>query len=308
MKTVNKQELSNYIEQNFTEGTRHKIVFDYLNNGYLFVKLNAINGERLYSFSVTHHNKLPKLKMTLQAGKEYYIYEKDINMFSRLSEEEQYKYLQEVTYNGVCIGIIDYKEMQSMLRQLVKKDIEYDIEVVSSSVTDTLWWITSSNMPNGEEIAIWSKQILEGKITVIINDEIKNEKDITFYNASKDIFDKLNSSNTINVIEHRNNEANKYFLQVLVRALVIEEKGLAYKNIFTCNYTGVSGRTLAKLVVSKEVLDDLGTEIRISNGYISSINDFTNKINTLCDALSESKKYYRAADVIKNCINEPVMA
>ena len=304
-------EIRKYVLANFKEGTTHKIQFHSKKN--LFLKIESLDGRKLYSFSENFHNSLFNgLKLELEPDEEYYIYDEDKYKFSLMDAEEQLEYLNKVNLDGTVIGRIKSKEIQAILKKYIQTEKDYTIEITDSKLTHTPWWHIQEEVEDGITVSIWANKIIDGDIQVTIDNAIKSARKRTFETDIEDLVETFGVHSNCTI---RDSSVTGFVYAREILSYVIDKNNdrkstaiftIAYN--YTKNKKDIKARIIMRPSITEDIEKETGMTIDVNSAGFYNIHDITDMLNDIGEVLRGSKKYRIIGEAIGDCLGSTITA
>lgn len=307
---INGNRLLDFLDKNAVKGSTVKFAFCGFYKKAFFIKLEKINGKKLYSFSRDWHKKIHNLKVPLEYNKEYYIYEDDLDEFNKLEAYDQLQYLNKMMFDGMCLGDIDSDTIQAYLLNLVQPNVQYEFNVLTSTETDTEWLTTA--LDEKISITIWLRPIRNNidRVWIEIDENAYNlniNKTPTTYKVLTEFFESFNESKLLRSKSVEENQQLKgYYKRIDVWGFPIHNghDDKKFVHIFSVVIsTGLNKYNnyvqQFRYIIAPKLNDEIGKVPNFSTEYITSIKRTKEVLHKICDFLRENENFDRVADEIE---------
>lgn len=290
--TISGNRLIDFMERNSVDSLTKTMTFKELTPKALVIKLDRINNKPLYSFSKSYHKKIHNLKVPLEFNKEYYIYEEDIANFNKMEALDQLNYLDNLMYEGICLGNADTDALQALLANKVKVNIPYVFTFTKSAETNSYWLFTESNMDAGEAISIWTKPIIKhcAKVSIEI-DYVPIEKKPTFYKLTTELFESFNNYSHIKSKSHSGSlKKDGFYLRINVFGKC-NGNDPVWGYLFAIVFAQDGTKQVAKIFLSKQVAAELDTNIKTEDVWLINYNEVIRVLNNIIEVFNTNNRF-----------------
>ena len=293
-----KSHIQNYF---FNDNTNVHLIFKKTVPNAFYIKLDSIEGKKLYSFTEDYYNKLKmsEVKIDIKPNYEYYIYDADIFDFLNMDEQGQKDYLKNMIYDGMCIGEVKSVDIQKKLyNKCIKLDREYHGFITQSDlIYRSYWWMVNVD---GDYIGILCNTLKNNAMdlefavpvtyeraafTVIMEDYEPKIKDTGLF-ILKNATAEEKSADYLEKHIAYNRKVNVYAKNILIDS---DSHNLGLFQIYY--YTNIKYNSIAiKIFWFPTFFSDLATEFRISEKpepisktRITTVKLFQDTLHTIAD-------------------------
>lgn len=272
-----------------------------------YIKVDSIDGKKLYSFTYKYCSRV-RIRFSISASEEYYIYESDISMFNELSAEEQLNYLSTIILNNMIIGKVNSVEFQKYLyNNYIQLNTLYSGMVTPSyTIPNSYWWTIKSRDVN---LSLLSTKLMQyGSDLEIEVEHIKKEKIESNADKNAAMIESLRESSRFMIVtkddlDPRDANSRNAHKKIVVYARNLKTDNMLPVPLFTvyfvtdlkpmgyglCDYTNILFAKSMEEVLSNETIS------KIHNKMVFRHDRFVDNIHLIADDFSNSEnEQYRS--------------